>query len=206
MIGVSKFYNKRPILKDIYLSFFYGAKIGVVGLNGAGKSSLLRILAGVDKDFNGQTTISPGYSVGLLEQEPRIDDGLTVKEAVEQGARETVDLLNEFDIINRRFAEPMSDEDMDKLLNRQAEVQEKLDSMNAWDLDSKLEMAMDALRCPPGDTPVKVLSGGRKGGSLFAGSFSRIPTFCCSMSPQITLMPKLSAGSNTTFSATPARS
>ena len=162
MIGVSKFFNKRPILKDIYLSFFYGAKIGVVGLNGAGKSSLLRILAGVDGDFNGETAIAPGHTVGFLEQEPQLDDTLSVRETVEQGVQETVDLLDEFSRINERFAESMSDEDMDKLIDRQAEVQEKLDSMSAWDLDSRLEMAMDALRCPPGDTRVKVLSGGER--------------------------------------------
>ncbi|MGO8943906.1 MAG: energy-dependent translational throttle protein EttA [Syntrophobacteraceae bacterium] len=162
MIGVSKFFNKRPILKDIYLSFFYGAKIGVVGLNGAGKSSLLRILAGVDGDFNGKTTIAPGHTVGFLEQEPQLDDALSVRETVEQGVQETVDLLNEFNRINEGFAQPMSDEDMDKLIDRQAKVQEKLDSMSAWDLDSRLEMAMDALRCPPGDTRVKILSGGER--------------------------------------------
>ncbi|MGO9018909.1 MAG: energy-dependent translational throttle protein EttA [Syntrophobacteraceae bacterium] len=162
MVGVSKFINKRPILKDIYLSFFYGAKIGVVGLNGAGKSSLLRILAGVDGDFNGKTTIAPGITVGFLEQEPQLDDALSVRETVEQGVQETVDLLNEFNRINEQFSEPMSDEAMDKLIGRQAEVQEKLDSMSAWDLDSRLEMAMDALRCPPGDTRVKVLSGGER--------------------------------------------
>jgi len=162
MIGVSKFYNKRPILKDIYPSYFYGAKIGVVGLNGSGKSSLLRILAGVDTDFNGKTTIAPGHTVGFLEQEPQLDDTLSVRETVEQGVQETVYLLNEFNRINEQFAEPMSDEDMDKLIERQGEVQEKLDSMDAWDLDSRLEMAMDALRCPPGDTPVKVLSGGER--------------------------------------------
>ncbi|MGD0398570.1 MAG: energy-dependent translational throttle protein EttA [Syntrophobacteraceae bacterium] len=162
MIGVSKFFNKRPILKDIYLSFFYGAKIGVVGLNGAGKSSLLRILAGVDGDFNGKTTIAPGHTIGFLEQEPQLDDALSVRETVEQGVQETVDLLNEFNLINEGFAQPMSDEDMDKLIDRQAKVQEKLDSMSAWDLDSRLEMAMDALRCPPGDTRVKILSGGER--------------------------------------------
>ncbi len=162
MIGVSKFYNKRPILKDIYLSYFYGAKIGVVGLNGSGKSSLLRILAGVDKDFNGKTVIAPGHTVGFLEQEPRLDDTKTIREIVEEGVQETVDLLNEFNGINERFAEPMSDEEMDKLIQRQSEVQEKLDAVNAWDLDSRLEMAMDALRCPPGETPVQVLSGGER--------------------------------------------
>lgn len=162
MIGVSKFYNKRPILKDIYLSYFYGAKIGVVGLNGSGKSSLLRILAGVDKDFNGKTVIAPGFTVGFLEQEPLIDDTRTVREVVEEGVRETVDLLKEFNGINERFAEPMSDAEMDKLIERQSEVQEKLDSLDAWDLDSRLDMAMDALRCPSEDMPIKVLSGGER--------------------------------------------
>src|SRR5687768_2166619 len=162
MVGVSKFYDKKPVLKDIYLSYFYGAKIGVIGLNGSGKSSLLRILAGVDKEFNGETVISPGFTVGYLEQEPLIDDARTVREVVEEAVKETIDLLKEFEEINARFGEEMSDEDMDKLLARQGEVQEKLDALDAWDLDSRLEMAMDALRCPPADTPVKTLSGGEK--------------------------------------------
>jgi ATP-binding cassette ChvD family protein len=162
MIRVSKFYNKKPILKDISLSYFYGAKIGVLGLNGSGKSSLLRILAGVDTEFNGKTTISPGLTVGFLEQEPDLPPDKTVRQIVEQGAQGTVDLLAEFNAINAKFAEPMSDEEMDALLDRQAKVQEKLDALDAWDLDSRLEMAMDALRCPPGDTAVKVLSGGEK--------------------------------------------
>jgi len=162
MIGVSKFFNKRPVLKDIYLSFFYGAKIGVVGLNGAGKSSLLRILAGVEEDFNGKTAIAPGHTVGFLEQEPQFDNELMVRETVEQGVREPVELLDEFNRINELFSAPMSDADLNKLIDRQAEVQEKLDSMGAWDLDSRVEMAMDALRCPPGDTRVEVLSGGER--------------------------------------------
>ncbi|MDP2839163.1 MAG: ATP-binding cassette domain-containing protein, partial [Syntrophales bacterium] len=162
MIGVSKVYEKKPVLKDIYLSYFYGAKIGVLGLNGSGKSSLLRILAGVDQDFIGKTILSPGHTVGFLEQEPRLDDTKTVREIVEQGVQETVDLVNEFNEINEKFAEPMDDEAMNKLLDRQAKVQEKLDAQDAWDLDSRLEMAMDALRCPPGETPVKILSGGER--------------------------------------------
>jgi energy-dependent translational throttle protein EttA len=162
MVGVSKFYDKKPVLKDIYLSYFYGAKIGVIGLNGSGKSSLLRILAGVDKDFNGETVISPGFTVGFLEQEPLIDDSRTVREVVEEAVQETVDLLKEFEEINAKFGETMSDEDMDKLLERQGAVQEKLDAQDAWDLDSRLEMAMDALRCPPPDTAVKILSGGER--------------------------------------------
>ena len=162
MVGVSKFYDKKAVLKDIYLSYFYGAKIGVIGLNGSGKSSLLRILAGVDKEINGETVISPGYTVGYLEQEPLIDDSRTVREVVEEAVKETVGLLKEFDEINAKFGEEMSEEDMDKLLARQGEVQEKLDHQDAWDLDSRLEMAMDALRCPPPETPVKILSGGER--------------------------------------------
>ncbi|MDW7644977.1 MAG: energy-dependent translational throttle protein EttA [Desulfuromonadales bacterium] len=162
MIGVSKFYNKKPVLKDIYLSYFYGAKIGVLGLNGSGKSSLLRILAGVDKEFNGKTILSDGYTVGYLEQEPLLDDNRTVRQIVEEGVQETVDLLKEFEEINMKFAEPMSDDEMAALCDRQAQVQEKLDAQDAWDLDSRLEMAMDALRCPPGEAQVGVLSGGEK--------------------------------------------
>lgn len=162
MVGVSKFYDKKPVLKDIYLSYFYGAKIGVLGLNGSGKSSLLRILAGVDKDFVGETVLSPGHTVGLLEQEPQLDDTKTVREIVEQGVQETVDALNEYNRINEKFAEPMSDDEMTKLIERQGVVQEKLEALDAWTLDSRLEMAMDALRCPAGDAPVKVLSGGER--------------------------------------------
>lgn len=162
MVGVSKFYDKKPVLKDIYLSYFYGAKIGVLGLNGSGKSSLLRILAGLDKDFVGETVLSPGHTVGLLEQEPQLDDTKTVREIVEQGVQETVDALNEYNRINEKFAEPMSDDEMNKLIERQGVVQEKLEALDAWTLDSRLEMAMDALRCPAGDTPVKVLSGGER--------------------------------------------
>src|ERR671917_461154 len=162
MVGVSKHYDRKTILKDIYLSYFYGAKIGVLGLNGSGKSSLLRILAGVDKSFTGETVISPGHTVGHLEQEPRLDESKTVREIVEEAVAETVSLLKEFEEINARFGEELSDDEMSKLLERQGAVQEKLDAIDAWDLDSRLEMAMDALRCPPGDTPVKVLSGGEK--------------------------------------------
>ncbi len=162
MMKVSKFHDKRPIIKDISLSYFYGAKIGVLGLNGSGKSTLLRIMAGVEKEFNGELVFSPGYTVGYLEQEPLVDVNKTVRAVVEEGVQETVDLMNEFNQINEKFAEPMSDAEMDKLIERQGKVQEKLDALNAWDLDSRLEMAMDALRCPPGDTPVNVLSGGER--------------------------------------------
>lgn len=162
MIGVSKYYDKKAVLKDIYLSYFYGAKIGVIGLNGSGKSSLLRILAGVDQEFQGRTAVSPGFTIGLLEQEPQLDPSKTVRQIVEQGVQPTVNLLAEFDQINARFGEPLSDDEMAKLLERQGAVQEKLDAAGAWDLDARLEMAMDALRCPPPDTSVSILSGGEK--------------------------------------------
>jgi energy-dependent translational throttle protein EttA len=160
MVGVSKFHGKKQVLKDIYLSYFYGAKIGVIGLNGSGKSSLLRILAGTDRDFIGETVLSPGHTVGFLEQEPQLDPAKTVREIVEQGVQPVIDLLKEFDEINNAFGDP--DADMDKLMERQGKVQDKLDAAGAWDLDSKLEMAMDALRCPPGDTLCGILSGGEK--------------------------------------------
>ena len=162
MMRVSKYYDKKPVLKDISLSYFYGAKIGVLGLNGSGKSSLLRIMAGVDKEFNGQTIPSPGYTIGFLEQEPRLDETKTVREVVEEAVQETVDLLKEFNAISERLSQPMSDDEMSKLIERQGEIQEKLDARDAWDLDSRLEMAMDALRCPSRETSVKVLSGGER--------------------------------------------
>src|SRR5512138_2900738 len=162
MIGVSKVYEKKPVLKDIYLSYFYGAKIGVIGLNGSGKSSLLKILAGVDDEFLGKTILSPGYTVGYLEQEPHLDADKTVRQIVEQGVQPTMDVINEYNAVNEKFAEAMSDDEMTKLCDRQAVLQEKMDALDAWDMDSRLEMAMDALRCPPGDTPIKVLSGGEK--------------------------------------------
>ena len=160
MVQVSKYYDKKPILKDISLSYFYGAKIGVLGLNGSGKSSLLRIMAGKDTEFNGEFILSPKHTVGYLEQEPVLDDTKTVKETVEEAVQTTVELMNEFNRINEKFSEPMSDDEMERLIERQGEVQEKLDATDAWDLDARLEMAMDALRCPPGDTLVNVLSGG----------------------------------------------
>ncbi|WP_322793173.1 energy-dependent translational throttle protein EttA, partial [Bellilinea sp.] len=162
MIGVSKYYDRKPVLQDIYLSYFYGAKIGVIGLNGSGKSTLLRILAGVEKDFNGETVLAPGYTVGYLEQEPQLDEEKTVREIVAEGVQEAMQLLEEFNRISERFAEPLTDEEMSALIEKQGEVQEKIDHLGAWDMDARLEMAMDALRCPPGDTPVKVLSGGER--------------------------------------------
>jgi len=162
MYRVSKHHQQRPVLKDISLSYFYGAKIGVLGLNGSGKSSLLKILAGVDTDFEGKTDIAPGYTIGYLEQEPLVNVDKTVIEVVREGVQEIVDLLAEFEAINARFAEPMDDDQMQKLLDKQAAVQDKLDACGAWDLDSRLEQAMDALRCPPPDTPVGVISGGER--------------------------------------------
>ncbi|NLR92764.1 MULTISPECIES: energy-dependent translational throttle protein EttA [Flammeovirga] len=166
MAGVTKVYPpNKQVLKNIYLSFFYGAKIGVLGLNGSGKSSLLRIIAGVDKEYRGEVVFSDGYSIGYLEQEPKLDPEKTVKEIVQEGAQETVDLLQEFEEINLKFADPdvLEDPDaMNKLIERQGEVQERLDQLDAWELDNKLERAMDALRCPPEDQKVGVLSGGEK--------------------------------------------
>lgn len=160
MNRVTKRHGQREVLKDISLGYFYGAKIGVLGLNGAGKSSLLKIMAGVDKAFDGDVVVAPGYSIGYLEQEPLVDETRTVREVVEEGVQEVVDLVKEFNEINEKFADP--DADMDALIERQAKVQEKMDALNAWDLDSRLEMAMDALRCPPADTPVSVISGGER--------------------------------------------
>ncbi len=160
MVGVGKVHGTKQVLKDISLSYFYGAKIGVLGLNGAGKSTLLRIMAGAEKQFIGETHCSPGYSIGFLEQEPTLDPGKTVIDVVREGVQELVDLLKAFEEISAKFAEPMSDDEMNALLEKQGKVQDKLDAAGAWDLDSRLDLAMDALRCPPGDTPVKVLSGG----------------------------------------------
>ena len=163
MIGVGKIVPpNRTILRDISLSYFYGAKIGVLGLNGAGKSTLLRIMAGVDKDFVGETILNPGYTIGFLEQEPLLDEKRTVRAVVEEGAQEVVDALRAFDELNARFGEDLSPDEMDKLIEDQGKLQDKLDHMDAWNLDSRLELAMDALRCPPGDTPVSVLSGGER--------------------------------------------
>ncbi|MBP5572791.1 MAG: ATP-binding cassette domain-containing protein, partial [Bacteroidales bacterium] len=161
MVGVSKIIPpSRQILKDIYLSFFYGAKIGIIGLNGAGKSTLLRIIAGKEKSYNGEVVFSPGYSVGMLDQEPQLDDSKTVRQVVEEGVQEIVDILKEYEEVNNQFAEP--DADFDKLIARQGELTELIEQHDAWELDSKLERAMDALNGPEGDTPVKNLSGGER--------------------------------------------
>lgn len=163
MMGVGKIYPpNKQVLKNIYLSFFYGAKIGIIGLNGSGKSTLLKIIAGMEQSFLGEVAFSPGYEVGFLEQEPKLDDSKTVKEIVEEGVQETVDLLKEYEEINLKFAEPMSDDEMNKLIDRQGKLTELIDQKDAWELDSKLERAMDALRCPEGGSPVKNLSGGER--------------------------------------------
>lgn len=160
MVRVSKYIDKKPIIEDISLSYFYGAKIGVLGLNGAGKSTLLRILAGVDEKFNGETHLAPGHTIGYLEQEPRLEPGKTVREIVEQGVQEQVDLVNAYNALSAKFADPMTDEEMNLLIEQQGELQEKIDAENIWDLDARIEQAMDALRCPPEDARVNRLSGG----------------------------------------------
>jgi sulfate-transporting ATPase len=163
MVNVSKtFPPHKQVLKDIYLSFFYGAKIGIIGLNGSGKSTLLKIIAGKEKSFQGDVVFSPGYSIGMLEQEPLVDETKSVLEIVREGVQEVVNLLEEYEQVNARFGDPLSDAEMDKLIHRQGELTELLDHHNAWDLDSRLQRAMDALRCPEGDRPVNVLSGGEK--------------------------------------------
>ncbi len=163
MVGVGKIHPpNKQVLKDIYLSFYYGAKIGIIGLNGSGKSTLLRIIAGMEKSFLGEVVFSPGFSVGMLEQEPHLDENKTVKEIVEEGVQDVVNMLKEYEEVNNRFMEPMSDDEMNKLIERQGQLTDLIEQHDAWELDTKLERAMDALRCPEGDTSVKVLSGGER--------------------------------------------
>ncbi|MFH0801000.1 MAG: energy-dependent translational throttle protein EttA [bacterium] len=162
MVKVSKLIDKRPIIKDVSLSFFYGAKIGVLGLNGAGKSTLLRVIAGVEKEYNGEVVFSPGYSVGLLEQEPSLDDSLTVRQVVEQGLSETVEVLKQYNEVSERLSGDISEDEMTKLLDKQAGLMERIEILDGWSLDNRLDIAMDALGCPDGGTPIKVLSGGER--------------------------------------------
>jgi ATP-binding cassette ChvD family protein len=163
MVGVNKtFPPHKQVLKDIYLSFFYGAKIGIIGLNGSGKSTLLKIIAGIEKSYQGEVVFSPGYSVGLLEQEPYLDDNKTVKDIVQEGVQEIIDLLKEYEEVNNRFMEPMDDDQMNKLIARQGELTDRIEQVGGWDIDSKLERAMDALRCPDGDMQISTLSGGER--------------------------------------------
>jgi len=162
MVRLTRRYDNKPVLRDISLSYFYGAKIGVIGLNGSGKSTLLRIMAGRDTEYEGQAVLSPGYTVGLLEQEPQLDNAKTVRQVVEEAVAPTIKLLKKFEEISNAFGNEMTDDEMNELVEQQGKVQEQLDKLNAWDIDSRLEMAMDALRCPPPDTPVKVISGGER--------------------------------------------
>ncbi|MFM7823167.1 MAG: ATP-binding cassette domain-containing protein, partial [Bacteroidota bacterium] len=163
MVGVSKTYPpQKQVLKNIYLSFYYGAKIGILGLNGSGKSTLLKIIAGVEKSFQGDVVFSPGYSVGYLPQEPELDDTKTAKEVVMEAVQELVDIMKEYEDVNNKFSEPMDDDAMNKLIERQGVLMEKIEQMGGWELDNRIEVAMDALRCPEGDTPVKNLSGGER--------------------------------------------
>ena len=210
MVGVSKIYPpQKQVLKDIYLSFFYGAKIGIIGLNGAGKSTLLKIIAGIEKQYQGEVVFSPGYSVGYLEQEPKLDPDKTVKEVVQEGMQHVLDLIAEFDKVNESFGDPdvLEDPDkMDKLITRQAELQDKLDACDAWNIDNKLERAMDALRCPPEDQKIATLSRVVSVAAwLFAASCSSNPISSSSTSLPTTSTLSRSTGSSSTFSSMPAR-
>ena len=181
MVGVSKIYPpQKQVLKNIYLSFFYGAKIGIIGLNGSGKSSLLKIIAGIDKDYQGEVVFSPGYTVGYLEQEPKLDPSKTVIEVVREGVQPVMDLLREFDEVNAAFADPdvlENPDKMDALIQRQGELQDALDAADAWNIDSRLERAMDALQCPPDDQPVETLSGGERRRTEIARCLAIDPKF-----------------------------
>ena len=192
----------KQVLRDISLGFYYGAKIGVLGLNGAGKSTLLRIIAGVDKDYIGEIFMSKGYTVGLLEQEPKLDETGTVISVVKEAVHPIVDMLRRYDEVNAKFAEP--DADFDALVAEQAKLQEQLDKHDAWNLDSHLEVAMDALRCPPADTPIKILSGGEKRRVASPGSCSPNRISSCSTSPPTTSTPRASSGWSSSCRNSPA--
>ena len=198
MVGVNKIFPpQKQVLKNIYLSFFYGAKIGIIGLNGSGKSTLLKIIAGIDKDYQGEVVFSPGYSVGYLEQDPKLEPGKTVKEIVQEGVQEIVDTLKEYEEVNERFGDPEVLEDpdkMDALINRQAELQDKIDATDAWNLDSRLERAMDALRCPPKIRWWIRCPEASVAGWPFADCCSSSRTYCCWMSRPTTWTPSRSTG------------
>jgi len=199
----------KHILKDIYLSFFYGAKIGIIGANGSGKSTVMKIIAGLDEAYQGEVVWSQGYTVGYLSQEPQLDDSKTVREIVEEGTQEVVDILKEYEEINNKFMdeEIMNDPDkMQKLMDRQAEVQDKIDALDAWELDTKLAIAMDALRCPPEDQKVAELSGGERRRWHCAGSSFNSRMCCCWMSLPTTSMPNRYTGLSSTSSAIRVRS
>ena len=203
MVGVSKtFTNQKKVLNNIYLSFFYGAKIGIIGLNGSGKSTLMKIIAGIDKNFQGEVVFSPGYTVGYLEQEPKLDDAKTVREVVEEGCASTVALLKEYEEINQKLCEPMDDEEMARLIERQGELYEQIDHVNGWELDSVLERAMDALRCPDPDQSVKVLSAAAW---PCAACFCSSRTSCCWTSRPTTSTPSRSTGWSSTCNNIRAR-
>lgn len=189
MVGVSKTYPpQKQVLKDIYLSFYYGAKIGILGLNGSGKSTLLKIIAGEEKSFQGEVVFSPGYSVGYLAQEPKLDETKTAKEIVMEGVQPIVNILKEYEEVNNKFSEPMDDEAMNKLIERQGVLMDQIEQHGAWELDNKIEVAMDALRCPEGDSSVKTYRVENGVVLHSVGCCYRSPIFCCLMSPQTTLM------------------
>ena len=206
MVGICKtFNNQKKVLNNIYLSFFYGAKIGIIGLNGWGKSTLMKIIAGIDKSYQGEVVFSPGYSVGYLEQEPQLDPTKTVKEVVQEGCAETMALLKEYEEINNRFCEPMDDDEMNRLIMRQGELTEAIDAVNGWEIDSVLERAMDALRCPDPDESVAHLSGGERRRVALCRLLLQEPDVLLLDEPTNHLTPRVSIGWSSTCSSTRVR-